>query len=104
MIDLISRQDAIDTHCAICPDKSKCSDGDFVCPDRELFRMIKALHPDIKIGKWDFIGDNLFRCTNCGAVYLSDTLERLRQKLDDPIFPRFCPDCGEKKQVEEPDD
>lgn len=41
MADLIDRQDAIDTHCAICPDKDKCPDRDFVCPDRELFRMIK---------------------------------------------------------------
>ena len=73
-------------------------------PEKEFLNWLNTEHPDIKIGKWDFIGDNLFRCTNCGAVYLSDTLERLRQKLDDPIFPRFCPDCGEKKQVEEPDD
>lgn len=43
MNDYIERQDAIDTHCAICPDKDKCPDRDFICPGRELFRMIKPV-------------------------------------------------------------
>lgn len=47
MNDYIERQGAIDTHCAICPDKDKCPDVDFICPDRELFRMIKPAYPDL---------------------------------------------------------
>ena len=27
-------------------------------------------------GHWDFRGDNLFRCTECGAIYTYSQLER----------------------------
>ena len=40
MDDLISRQDAINAHCELCPDKKVCNCD--ICPDVELFRLIHA--------------------------------------------------------------
>lgn len=72
MADLIDRQDAIDTHCAICPDKDKCPDGDFICPDRELFHMIKPVDAvpvircmDCRFATWYDAADGVKRCF-CG--------------------------------------
>jgi hypothetical protein len=89
MNDLISRRDAIDTHCAICPVKDKCPDGDFICPDRELFRMIKPACPEQqKIGEWvedvayydeDGCPCIITRCNRCGEP--------------NPVS-NFCPNCG----------
>ena len=82
MDDLISRQDAIDTHCAICPDKSKCPDGDFICPDRELFRMIKAVEAipvirckDCRFAMWYTMYDGVKECVcnKNGAVGYTET-------------------------------
>lgn len=103
--DYIKRQDAIDTHCAICPDKDKCPDKDFICPDRELFRMIKPVYPEPpKIGKW---GNRNLRDTELGmATYTDDCsvckLPAIRLIEGDgwewEFFYQFCPNCGAKME------
>lgn len=54
---------------------------------------VETIYPE---GEWNYIGDNLFRCNACG--YIADTkwLEDWKQKTTDPIFPKFCPNCGAK--------
>lgn len=47
-----------------------------------------------KTGKWNFIGDNMFECTNCGVVYTTRQLNALRTYTTDSYFPKFCPNCG----------
>ena len=97
MNDYIKRQDAIDTHCAICPDKDKCPDGDFICPDRELFRMIKPVCPEPpKIGKWLYRigrGGAGWICSECGERTVSAVMGKPRYI--------YCPICGARNQTEE---
>lgn len=45
-------------------------------------------------GKWDFIGDNMFMCTSCGAIYTVQQLECLKQHVTDLYIPPYCPNCG----------
>ena len=60
--DLISRQDAIDAHCELCPDKGKCNHVD-LCPDVEVFNLLPFVQPEDKCGECDaWIGDA--KCTN----------------------------------------
>lgn len=45
--DLISRQDAIDAHCELCPDQYICCpvhNGN-ICPDFEVFRLLPSANP-----------------------------------------------------------
>ena len=95
MADLIDRQDAIDTHCAICPDKDKCPDRDFVCPDRELFRMIKPACPEpTKIGKWIYVRKRLARG---GTAYVSEC-SICHKRIMPLLKPNYCPGCGAKME------
>lgn len=45
-------------------------------------------------GHWDFAGDNMFRCTECGVLYTYSQLERLKIHTTDSAFPNYCPRCG----------
>lgn len=56
-------------------------------------------------GKWEFIGDNMFMCTSCGATYTVRQLECLKQRVADPYLPPYCPNCGKYNNgdVEQPD-
>lgn len=50
----------------------------------------------VRHGMWDFIGDQMFQCTQCGIVYSQQQLENLRNRKKDPWFPNYCPNCGAK--------
>ena len=43
----------------------------------------------VKRGKWDFQGNQLFKCTNCNDIFSQEQLESIRKS-----FPNFCPNCG----------
>lgn len=45
----------------------------------------------IRRGKWDFIGHQLFKCTNCTKIYTQKQLEDMGENW---AFPDFCPKCG----------
>lgn len=45
----------------------------------------------VKRGKWDFIGHQLFKCTNCTKIYTQKQLEDMGENW---TFPDFCPKCG----------
>ena len=45
-------------------------------------------------GGWNFIGDNMFKCTCCGVLYTTHQLNGLRNYETDPYVPYFCPNCG----------
>ena len=47
-----------------------------------------------KKGEWNFIGDNMFKCTCCGVLYTTHQLNGLRNYDTDPYAPYFCPNCG----------
>lgn len=50
--------------------------------------------PERKKGKWDFIGNQLFKCTSCEKVYSQDQFYALQTYYSDPEFPNYCPNCG----------
>ena len=45
-------------------------------------------------GEWEFIGDNLFKCTNCGYVADADYLRKWKVHTYDAEFPTACLNCG----------
>lgn len=47
-----------------------------------------------KVGKWEFIGDNCFRCTECGAVYTTGQFNTVSNYREKRLFPKGCPNCG----------
>lgn len=63
---------------------------------------IKALKQEpCKVGKWEYIGDNCFKCTECGEVYTMDQFNAINNYCDSR-FPKGCPNCGaEMREVEE---
>ena len=94
-MSLINLEDVL----AIC--SHYCPDDDGTCSKagsdlREMLDEIEALptiEPRAK-GKWDFIGDNMFMCTSCGAIYTVQQLECLKQHVTDLYIPPYCPNCG----------
>ena len=53
-----------------------------------------TIDPERKKGKWDFIGNQLFKCTSCEKVYSQDQFYALQTYYSDPEFPNYCPNCG----------
>lgn len=103
MNDYIERQDAIDTHCAICPDKDKCPDRDFICPDRELFRMIKPVYPELdeSCGDCPVYDKEKHNCPRFCRV-IPETIKELKQQkigkwIEDGYshYKAVCDQCGE---------
>ena len=60
-----------------------------------------TIQPEQKKGKWNFIGDNMFECSMCGASYTTQQLNFLRNYETDPYLPWFCPHCGSDMRGEE---
>ena len=47
-----------------------------------------------KTGKWNFIGNQMFECSECGTCYTQSQFHQMRVRISDPEFPKFCPNCG----------
>ena len=92
MSDLIRRQDVLSVLCF-----SK-ETGMMLCEDLrnilEEINKIPSAEPERKTGEWNFIGDNMFKCTCCGVLYTTHQLNGLRNYDTDPYAPYFCPHCG----------
>jgi hypothetical protein len=50
--------------------------------------------PERKKGKWNFIGDQMFECSECGTYYTQSQFHQMRVRISDTEFPKFCPNCG----------
>lgn len=62
-----------------------------------------TIHVNRPKGNWDFAGDNMFRCTECGVLYTYSQLERLKIHTTDSAFPNYCPRCGADMRGEDDD-
>ena len=51
--------------------------------------------------KWDFVGDYLFQCTQCGELYSVQQFQNMKNHTTDPDFPYYCPHCGSHNYREE---
>ena len=47
-----------------------------------------------KKGRWNFIGNQMFECTECGVCYTQSQFNQMRVRITDSISPNFCPSCG----------
>lgn len=67
--------------------------------DKAYDMAIEALKEQ-KTGKWDFMGFQMFQCSNCKHTFEQDYLKAWRAYTYEPIFPLFCSNCGCKMEVE----
>ena len=86
--DLISRQAAIDAV------KTYLGDYEISRTVQCRLRLLPSAQPERKVGKWNFDGNQMFECTNCGVAYTEYQFEKMRVRYNDPKFPKFCPNCG----------
>ena len=53
-----------------------------------------TIEPERKKGEWNFIGDQMFECSECGTYYTQSQFHQMRVRISDTEFPKFCPNCG----------
>ena len=90
--DVIFRQDAISVLGAQCKKEYNKTCGEH-CECME-YMALRDMPSAQKKGHWNFVGDNLFKCTCCGKMYTTQQLNGLRVYDKDPYCPFFCPNCG----------
>ena len=57
-----------------------------------------TIEPERKTGKWNFIGNQMFECSECGTCYTQSQFYQMRVRISDTEFPKFCPNCGAKME------
>jgi hypothetical protein len=67
-----------------------------------LIDVAPTIEPQRKKGKWNFIGDQMFECSECGTYYTQSQFHQMRVRISDTEFPKFCPECG--ADMREPED
>ena len=92
--ELITKEDAKEAYCknfchkgVFCPDGGRCKEVE------DAFNTIQSID-SIRTGRWNFIGDMMHECTECGVAYTEYQFEKIRVHVGDPLFPKFCPSCG----------
>lgn len=70
-----------------------------VMPKEEEFKSLEDILRQYKFeprqhGEWEFIGDNLFKCTHCGYIADADYLRKWKVHKHDAEFPIACLKCG----------
>ena len=95
MNDLISRQAAIDRLEPLLRVKGY-SEGELNMLKVVLYELktLPPAQPECKKAKWNFIGNQMFECTNCEVVYTQNEFKHMRPSVAYPEFPNFCPNCG----------
>ena len=86
--DLISRQAAIDGLNEVIFDE-KITGFDAISTILDLPSAEQGQH-----GRWEFIGDQMFRCSECEHTFTQKFLEGWRESVHEPLFPPHCPSCG----------
>ena len=82
MTEYISREEVLD--------KSEYTENfNLVVPVRLIKAIPAADVQPVKSGKWNFQGNQLFKCTNCNDIFTQEQLESIRKS-----FPNYCPNCG----------
>jgi len=92
MGDLISRQAAIE---AINKAFERVFAWDGTSPlGDKVLENVPSAQPERRKGKWDFMGWQMFQCSECKHTFTQDFLEGWRGYTYEPFFPPFCPNCG----------
>lgn len=64
----------------------------------DRFMAFASAQQERKTGEWDFIGNQMFECTNCEVVYTQNEFKHMRPSVAYPEFPNFCPNCGARME------
>lgn len=100
--DTISRQAAIDALAKFVPyaicDESTESYTNGLTDAYNLILQLPSAPAVRKKGKWNFIGDQMFECTECGTCYTQSQFYQMRVRISDTEFPKFCPNCGARME------
>lgn len=76
----------------------KCGNDEYDIAVQDCIETLKQLtSADVKpvvYGKWVFIGDNMFECSNCCTPYTKEQLLTWKRFKYDSDFPNCCPNCG----------
>ena len=70
-----------------------------VCFNKWIFDKCLKLLEERKKGKWEFIGDNCFKCSECGEVYTVDQFNHINNYCNNR-FPKACPNCATEMESE----
>ena len=62
--------------------------------DKSILKALPSAEPERKTGKWDFMGWQMFQCSECKHTFTQDFLEGWREYTYESHFPPFCPNCG----------
>jgi len=46
------------------------------------------------LGKWDYIGYNMFMCPKCGEMYDQTQFKTIQNHKAEFYYPDYCPNCG----------
>lgn len=65
---------------------------------------LPSAQPERRKGKWDFMGWQMFQCSECKHTFTQDFLEGWRGYTYEPFFPPFCPNCGADMRGEQDDE
>ena len=70
---------------------------------RKDLRELPSAQPERKKGKWDFIGWQMFQCSECKHTFTQGFLEGWGEYTYESLFPPFCPNCGANMKGEQDD-
>ena len=79
-MDLISRQaaiDALDGEIEITGRTNAEAVKGYVRLVRDRLERLPSAQPERKRGKWNFIGDQMFECTECGVCYTQNQFHQM---------------------------
>lgn len=65
-----------------------------------LINELPPVTPTRKKGKWEYVGDNCFKCSECGEVYTVDQFNHINNYCDNR-FPKGCPNCATEMESED---
>lgn len=67
----------------------------------KALKQLPPAQPERKTGKWNFIGNQMFECSECGTCYTQSQFYQMRVRISDTEFPKFCPNCGADMREEQ---
>ena len=95
-LDCVSKQaviKAVDKH-TFDTDEGLCLDDDISC----ILEEIPSAQPERKTGRWilwNYPGEECAICSVCGEEY-----DQMELYIGGNDYPKYCPDCGAKMEVE----
>ena len=96
--DNVSRQAVLDyIHRILNQGTGKKKSFEFI---QKYVEKLPSVKPQEKMGHWNFIGDQMFECSECKHIFTQRQLESWRTYTYESEFPNYCPNCGARMESE----